>query len=66
MAIICYVYARTPGTPYMEVLPERDLGEAINHARQLLADRPDCGRADLWDEEERVATILQRGGRAAA
>ena len=65
MSIICYVYGRTPGTPHMEVLPETPLPEAITVARRLLADRPECGRADLWDGDDRVATILQRGSRAA-
>ena len=67
MALICYLYDREGGVPYMEVLPERSLAEARVLALDLLHQRPHYLRAELWDGERMVSKFSQdRPGRPAA
>lgn len=59
MSYFCYVYPPDGGTPYMEALPEMNLAEAQDLARRLLAQRPASRRAELWDDDRRVAVLAR-------
>jgi hypothetical protein len=54
MSYICYVYERPGDVPYMEVLAARSLDEARAKVRGLLAERPHCNTAELWDDDRLV------------
>jgi hypothetical protein len=51
MSYICYVYERQGAVPYMEVLAARSVEDARAQVRGLLAERPYCTTAELWDED---------------
>ena len=57
MPILCYVHRSGGSVPYFEVLPEMSRLEAVRRAVELLAQRPDGVRAELWDGEELVEAI---------
>ena len=57
MPFICYVYESRDEVPYMEVLAARDFSEARERARALLADRPHCLTAELWEDEQLVGAF---------
>jgi hypothetical protein len=57
MPLFCYVHRRGEATPYLEVLPDLPSEAAARRAAQLLADRADAERAELWDGEELVLTL---------
>lgn len=65
MPYLCYVHRSSGGVPHFEVLPDLTREEAIQRAGELLAQRPDGQRAELWDEDLLVFT-LPRAGVAAA
>jgi hypothetical protein len=54
MSYICYVYERQGEVPYMEILPVNSLDEARARVRGLLADRPHCTTAELWNDDRLV------------
>ena len=57
MPLICYVH-RTAGTvPYFEILPDLTKAAALRRAAELMAERPDAVRAELWDGEQLVHTL---------
>lgn len=56
MPLFCYVYPEGQATPYFEVLSEVETS-ALRRAAQLMAERPDAVRAELWDGERLVHTL---------
>jgi hypothetical protein len=54
MSYICYVYEREGNVPYMEVLAVRSVQEARAKVRGLLAERPNCKTAELWNDDRLV------------
>ena len=59
MPLICYVHRTGEAVPYFEVLPELTGPAAVRRAAELMADRPDAIRAELW-EGERLVHVLER------
>jgi len=57
MPLFCYVHRRGGATPYLEVLPDLPREDAARRAAQLLAERADGERAELWDGEDLVLTL---------
>jgi hypothetical protein len=57
MPLICYVHRQGNSVPYFEVLSEPAGEAAARRAAQLLAERPDGVRAELWDGEELVLSL---------
>ena len=54
MSYICYVYERQGDVPYMEVLAAASIEEARGKVRLLLAERPHCTTAELWNDDQLV------------
>ncbi|WP_411288661.1 hypothetical protein [Phenylobacterium sp.] len=59
MPFFCYVHRTGGGVPHFEVLPDMPRAAAIQRAADLLAQRPDGERAELWEGEELVFTLAQ-------
>ncbi|MFC3079376.1 hypothetical protein ACFODL_14855 [Phenylobacterium terrae] len=59
MPYICYLYEGEGQVPYMEVLPEASLAEARGLTLDLLHQRPNYVRAELWDGEQMVSRFFQ-------
>jgi hypothetical protein len=57
MPYLCYIHRRTGASPYFEVLPDMPRLNAIERAGELLAERPDAERAELWDGDRLVFTL---------
>lgn len=57
MPYLCYVHRSSGGVPHFEVLPDLTREEAIQRAGELLAQRPDGQRAELWEEDLLVFTL---------
>lgn len=57
MPYLCYVHRSSGGVPHFEVLPELTRDEAIQRAGELLAQRPDGQRAELWEDDLLVFTL---------
>lgn len=57
MPLICYVHRRDNAVPYFEVLSAPAGEAAARRAAQLLAERPDGVRVELWDGEELVLSL---------
>lgn len=60
MPLICYVHRAAEAVPYFEVLPDLSHAAALRRAAELMADRPDAIRAELWDGEQLVHTLQPR------
>ena len=60
MPYFCYIHRKTGGVPHFEVLPETSHRGAIDRAADLLAQRADGVRAEIW-EDERLLFTLPRG-----
>lgn len=57
MTYICFVYSENSSTPHMEALASNTLYDAKTRASQILAERT-CGvRAELFDDDRRVAVL---------
>ena len=56
MPFICYVH-RKEGVPHFEVLPEMTRYGAQAHAAELLAQRIDATRAEVWDGDTLIFTV---------
>jgi hypothetical protein len=57
MPYFCYIHRETGGVPHFEVLPETSQGEAFALAADLLAQRADGVRAEVWEGERLVFTL---------
>jgi hypothetical protein len=57
MPFFCYVHRRTGGVPHFEVLPDMSEASALRRARELLAERRDAERAELWCDDTLIATV---------
>lgn len=66
MPYLCYVHRSSGGVPHFEVLPDLTRDEAIQRAGELLAQRPDGQRAELWDDDLLVFTLPRAGAPAAS
>lgn len=57
MLFFCYIHRHDHGVPHFEVLPESTELGAKRRAAELLAQRVDGERAEVWDGETLVFTI---------
>jgi hypothetical protein len=57
MAFLCFIHQSWTRVPYMEVLPEHAIEDAMAHARRLLLDRPNCSRAEIFEDDRPVAIL---------
>lgn len=57
MAYFCYIHRRGTAVPHFEVLAELTESGARDRARQLLAQRADADRAEVWDGDILVLTV---------
>ena len=60
MAFFCFIHRRDNGVPHFEVLPELTERGAHDRAAQLLAQRADAVRAEVWEGDD-LLFILPRG-----
>lgn len=59
MPYICYLYEGEGQVPYMEILPEASLDDARSLMRDLLHQRPNYRRAELWEGDRMVSRSEQ-------
>lgn len=57
MPYFCYIHRTGGGVPHFEVLPHADRDQALKRAAELLADRVDGERAEVWEGETLVQTL---------
>jgi hypothetical protein len=57
MAYFCYVHKKGDAVPHFEVLPEMTARGAHEHATELLAQRKDAIRAEVWEEDTLIFTV---------
>jgi len=57
MTYFCYIHREAGGVPHFEVLPDMPRGNAIDRATQLLRQRPDGVRAEIWEGERLLFTL---------
>jgi len=57
MPFFCYIHREGDRVPYFEVLPELTEGGAQARAAQLLAQRTDAVRAEVWDGDRLLFTL---------
>jgi len=57
MPFFCYIHRKGDRVPHFEVLPELSAGAAQDRAAQLLAQRADGVRAEVWDGDTLVFTL---------
>jgi hypothetical protein len=65
MVYFCYIHRKAGGVPHFEVLAETSKDSAITHAADLLAQRPDGLKAELWEDEALVFTLPPPSGLGA-
>jgi hypothetical protein len=59
MPYFCYIHRRGDGVPHFEVLPELTERGAKERAAQLLEQRTDGSRAEVWDGETLIFTLAR-------
>lgn len=57
MGYFCYVYTRDSTVPHMEAVNSQTLRGAKVQSKRLLKERGSAIRAELFDDDRRVATI---------
>jgi hypothetical protein len=57
MTYFCYIHRKAGGVPHFEVLPDMSQGGAIDMATQLLAQRADAVRAEIWEGERLLFSV---------
>ncbi len=57
MPVFCYIHRKGVGVPHFEVLPELSERGAQDRAAQLLAQRADGVRAEVWDGDTLIFTV---------
>jgi hypothetical protein len=57
MPLFCYIHRKGDRVPHFEVLPELTERGAQDRAAQLLAQRADGVRAEVWDGDTLVFTL---------
>jgi hypothetical protein len=65
MPYFCYIHRSSGGVPHFEVLPQASRDEALKRAAELLADRPDGERAEVWEGETLIQTLPKPSSVAA-
>ena len=61
MAFFCYIHRNGDRVPHFEVLPELTERGLQNKAAELLAQRADAVRAEVWDGDTLVFTLPGAG-----
>lgn len=64
MPLFCYVHRRGHAVPYFEVFPDLTRPAALVRAAELLVERPDGVRVELW-EDDRLIHTMERQAAAA-
>ena len=62
MTYFCYIHRQSGGVPHFEVLPETSQGGAIVIATDLLIQRADGVRAEIWEGERLLFSLPRPGG----
>lgn len=57
MAYFCYIHRAAGGVPHFEVLPATSRRDAVGCAADLLAERADGVKAEIWEDETLVFTL---------
>jgi hypothetical protein len=57
MSYFCYIHRATGGVPHFEVLPDLSQVGAMDRAANLLAQRADGVRAEIWDGERLIFSL---------
>ena len=57
MPLFCYIHRRGAAVPYFEDLPDLASDAALQRASELLAERPDGVRAELWQDDRLIHTL---------
>jgi hypothetical protein len=57
MPFFCYIHREGDRVPYFEVLPEHTERGAQARAAQLLAQRADAIRAEVWEGDRLLFTL---------
>ena len=57
MPYLCYIHRASSEIPHLEVLPDTTQVEAIDLAVNLMAQRADAVRAEVWDGERLVFAL---------
>ena len=64
---IFFVGRRADGSPSaMDVLPQGDVREAVQAAREFLNEHQSCGLVELWSGERHLATLRREDEFGAA
>ena len=61
MPFFCYIHRRDNGVPHFEVLAELTEQGAHDRAAQLLAQRVDGDRAEVWEGDTLLFTLPKAG-----
>lgn len=57
LVYFCYIHRASGAAPHFEVLPEASPAGAMAHAAQMMAQRADAIRAEIWDGDRLVFSL---------
>jgi len=57
LVYFCYIHRASGQAPHFEVLPETSHVGAMEHAAQMMAQRADAIRAEIWDGDRLVFSL---------
>jgi len=57
LVYFCYIHRESGSAPHFEVLPETSHVGAMEHAAQMMAQRADAIRAEIWDGDRLVFSL---------
>lgn|GEM_PF-1689040 len=57
LVYFCYIHRASGSAPHFEVLPETSHVGAMEHAAQMMAQRSDAIRAEIWDGDRLVFSL---------
>lgn len=58
MDYICYIDTSTSSVPFMDIVTTREIEVAREHARRLMAERPNSTGARLFQGPNLIETLL--------
>ena len=57
LVYFCYIHRASGAAPHFEVLPETSHVGAMEHAAQMMAQRADAIRAEIWDGDRLIFSL---------
>jgi hypothetical protein len=57
LVYFCYIHRESGSAPHFEVLPETSHVGAMEHAAQMMAQRADAIRAEIWEGDRLVFSL---------